>query len=84
MSDELQRPPDEEEKDTETVSEDAPEKEAETPVEDDALITAEELREIRDRAKTAWLHPLRRLANTLVDAADGFFDALEGNKRKKG
>lgn len=84
MSDELEKPLAEEEKDTGTVPEAAPEKEAESPVEDDALITAEELREIRDRAKTAWLHPLRRLANTLVDASNVFFDALEGNKRKKG
>ena len=87
MSDELQRPPDEEEKDMETVSEDAPGKEAEP-----GMVSAEELRaeivEIGTRVKTAGLKPLRQMVrmyvNQTLDAVDGLLSALEGNKRKRG
>ena len=94
MSDELQRPPDEEEKDMETVSEDAPGKEAEPPVEDDesGMVSAEELKaeieEIGTRVKTAGLKPFRQMVrmyvNQTLDAVDGLLSALEGDKRKRG
>jgi hypothetical protein len=94
MSDELQRPPDEGEKDMEAVSEDAPGNEAEPSVEDDeaGMVSAEELRaeiqEIGTRVKTAGLKPLRQMVrmyvNQTLDAVDGLLSALEGNKRKRG
>jgi hypothetical protein len=91
MSDELQKPPDEKENDMETVSEDAPEKEAESPVEDvvmdeeepgeddESLVTAEELRaeieEIGTRVKSAGLKPLRRMVSMYVNQT---LDAVDG------
>jgi hypothetical protein len=97
MSDELQRPPDEEEKDMETVLE------KESPVErvdkedtgeddENESISAEQLRaelgEIGSRVKTAGLKPARQMlrsyVDNMLDAVDGLLSALEGNKRKKG
>ena len=77
MSEELQRPHDEED-----TGED----------DENESISAEQLRaelgEIGSRVKTAGLKPARQMlrsyVDNMLDAVDGLLSALEGNKRKKG
>jgi len=56
------------------------------PIDVNAL--RDEVREIGNRARTAGLTPLRRMAraylDNALDAVDGLLGALEGNNRKKG
>ncbi len=67
-------------------AQDAPKDEEE---EDDTLdpeALREEVKELRDRARDAGLHPFRRMLrdyiDNAIDAADSLLGALEGNRKK--